>query len=291
MRGLCDRPGRRCPSGPLAVLVAGALGIVACGGEESSTSKRPERLVPEGTKLSRLDLSVTGRTAGRFRYAAPKTARGGLVEIRFRNDAAVPRKAQLWRVGRGHTVEEALRVGERLPPWLVWAGGVGLVQPKATGVAVQRLAAGIYYVTGNRDERRGVAPLRVSAPDGEARLRGASARITALDYGYDVSRLKAGSATVEFRNAGKEPHHAFFAPLRAGRTVAEASRFFAGKLTGPPPVDTEGTRESVVLEGGERQVTRLGLKSGRYALLCVVRDRAGGPPHIDKGMLEEVEVP
>jgi hypothetical protein len=55
-------------------------------------------------------------------------------------------------------------------------------------------------------------------------------------------------------------------------------------------VDTDGTRETAVLEGGERQVTQLDLDAGRYALICFVRGRQGGPRHIELGMINEVRV-
>lgn len=270
------------------MLAAGAI-LSACGSEEPKEGGG--RLVPEGTKLGRLNISAAETVPGRVRYRAPRTVSGGLLEIRFTNAAKAPRKAQLWRVGGGHTVRQALARTRNPKRWRTWAGGVGLTRPGGTGTAIQRLSPGLYYVTGIGNERRGVAPLRVTAGEDNTPLPGAGARITAVDYGYKVSGLKAGSTPVVFRNAGKEPHHAFFAPLQAGRTLAEARAFFAGKLAGPPPVDPDGTRESVVLSGRERQVTRLNLESGRYALLCFVRDRAGGPPHTEKGMIAEVKVP
>ena len=284
--------GRSCRKRVMALGGAIAIGTVIAGCGSDAAEKRSTRLVPAGAKLNRLEISVTEPRPGRFRYRAPRAVRGGLVEIRFKNSGRSPRKAQLWRVGRGHSVTQALRARRRLPRWLEWAGGVGLTAPGSTGVAVQRLAPGTYYVTGTGDERRGIAPLRVTGGGAGAGLvSAADARVTAVDYGYSVAGLAPGSASVEFRNTGKEPHHAFFAPLRDGRTIREARDFFAGKLAGPPPVDPEATRETVVLEGGGRQVTRLNLESGRYALLCFVRDRAGGPPHTEKGMVAEVKVP
>ena len=272
-----------------AALAAVAL-LPACGGDEE---KKSTRLVPAGTKLNRLELSVAEKGGGHFQYRAAKTVPEGLVEIRFKNGARSPRKAQLWRVGPGHSVKEALRAPRRpLPRWLEWAGGVGLTAPGRTGTSVQPLSAGAYYVTGIGSERRGVAPVKVTSGDASPKLASAAeARITSVDYGYRVSGIAAGPASVEFRNTGREPHHAFFVPLRQGRTLAEARDFFAGRSTGPPPVDPDATRETAVLEGGERQVTRLNLQSGRYALLCFVRDRAGGPQHTEKGMVAEVKVP
>ena len=32
------------------------------------------------------------------------------------------------------------------------------------------------------------------------------------------------------------------------------------------------------------------LKAGKYAFVCFISDRAGGPPHVAKGMINEVVV-
>jgi hypothetical protein len=287
--------GRSASSGARRLAVAGlavAVGALpaACGSEDE---KKSTRLVAAGTKLNRLEVAGTEKGGGHFQYRATRTVREGLVEIRFKNAGKSPRKAQLWKVGAGRSVEEALRIRRRsLPRWLEWAGGVGLVAPGRTGTSVQPLLAGTYYVTGIGSERRGVAPVKVTAGDASPKLASAAdARITSIDYGYRTAGLAAGPASVEFRNTGREPHHAFMVPLREGRTLAEARDFFAGKSSGPPPVDPEATRETAVLEGGESQVTHLNLQSGRYAVLCFVRDRRGGPQHVEKGMVAEVEVP
>lgn len=273
----------------LAVAAMATVALAACGSGEEQKSTR---LVAGGTPVNRLEVSVVEKSPTRHQYRAAKSVPEGLVEIRFKNAGKSPRKAQLWRVGGGHSVREALQRRGPLPRWLEWAGGVGLTAPGGTGTSVQALSAGNYYVTGLGGERRGVAPLKVTKGGAIPRLASAAdARITSVDYGYRTSGLAAGRASVEFRNTGREPHHAFFAPLRQGRTLAEARDFFAGKSTGPPPVDPEATRETAVLEGGQAQVTRLNLESGRYALLCFVKDRAGGPPHTEKGMVAEVKVP
>lgn len=273
----------------LSVIIAAGAVLAGCGGDDSK--KSAGRLAPEGTKLSRLNVSVTEPTPGRLRYLAPRSIRGGLVEIRLTNIGKIARRAQLWRVGEGHTVKEALRRRHALPPWLVRAGGVGLTRGNQAGTSVQQLTPGSYYVTGAGDERADVAPLRVTAGGAGAKLPEAAARVTAVDYAYQFSGLQAGPTAIEFVNTGKEPHHAFFAPMQPGVSLDDVKEFFAGKSVGPPPVDPEATKETAVLEGGERQVTRLDLDRGRYAVLCFVSDRAGGPPHIAKGMVAEVKVP
>jgi len=51
------------------------------------------------------------------------------------------------------------------------------------------------------------------------------------------------------------------------------------------------TRSTPVLDGGVAQVTDLELKKGKNVLLCFISDRAGGPPHVAKGMIAEVDIP
>jgi hypothetical protein len=285
-------PVRCFPGGvTLSAVLTAALALTACGGDGDAAKTGSTRLVPAGTKVGKLDITVTEPKPGRFRYYAPKTIRAGLVRIRLKNEGADIHKAQLRRVGEGHSVEEALRIGRPWPPWLTYAGGTSFARAGKTATAVQRLDPGTYWVGDDAEDRGEIATLRVIGEPADAKLPAPQAKVTAVDYAFKFSDLEAGHAAVEFANSGKEPHHAYFALLRDGRTVAEALAFFEGKLSGPPPIDTEQNRETTVLEGGQRQVTRLELQSGRYAVLCFVSDRGGGPPHTEKGMLAEVKVP
>lgn len=263
----------------VALLLAGCF-LTACGADEQ----------PEKGAVTQLTISVTDPSPGRFRYFAPRSVRGGVVEIRFTNAGRVPHKAQLWRVGRGHTVKQALRRRRPLPGWLTSAGGVGLTAPDATATATQRLEPGTYYVAGAGNERGTVAQIRVTAARSAGRLPAARGRLTTVDYGFRVSGLREGRNRVEFRNRGKQPHHAFFAPMRRGASLADVRAFLSGKATSPPPVSYEDGAETAVFDGGGRQVTDVRLRAGRYALLCFVSDRAGGPPHTQKGMIAEVRV-
>lgn len=241
----------------------------------------------------RLTITVSDSGPGRFRYSAPPTVRGGLVEIRLRNDGEAPHRAQLWRIAGNHSVRQALRIRYPQPDWLRTAGGVGLIQPKATGRTLQLLRPGLHYVAGTLGQPGKVATIRVTAAPLRTgqRLPRAPARVDAREFTFEVSGLRRGLNTVEFRNPGGEQHHAFFAPMTDGAELADVRRFFAEQTSiGPPPVDGEGTRETVVLEGGERQVTQLDLDPGRYAVICFVRGRRGGPPHIERGMINELTV-
>ena len=266
----------------LVAAVAAPFLLAGCGGDDSPPTK---------SERPRLSIEVTDPSRGRFEYIAPKSVEAGVVEIRLTNGGDQPHKAQLWRVGRGHSVKEALAAGRPLPKWLHNAGGVGLTAPKQTGVALQRLLPGLYYVAGAGNERGRVASFRVRGRAPAGKLPKADAVVSANEYSFRFARLRAGRQRVLFRNDGGEPHHAFFAPIRPGATFGDVRRFLDENIVhGRPPVNFEEAAETAVLEGRERQVTELELQPGRYAVLCFVSDRTGGPSHVDKGMVDEVTV-
>ena len=292
---------------PLPLVLAAAL--AGCGGdddvvvEEAPTARErgvaqqaggtvaSDPLRTRAAGRSRMTITVAGPRADRARYRAPRTVRGGLVEIRLRNTARVPLKAQLWRIDGDHTVGEALRVGRRLPDWLRTAGGVSVTEPGATSTTLQALAAGRYYVANTGGEPGAVAEFEVTGPEKPPAPPRAPARVEALDFSFRVSGLRPGRNSVDFDNTGREPHHAYFTPMRAGADVDDVKQFFSRRTSsGPPPVDPAVISETVVIEGGDRQVTQLDFERGRYAVICFVRNRQGGPRHIELGMINEVTV-
>ena len=293
---------------PTAAAVALACAtLAACGGEDVVVEEAPtarERGVAAaaggttaadplraGTRAaSTLTITVDNPGPGRFRYRAPRKVRGGLVEIRLRNVGDVPQKAQLWRISGDHSVAQALKVRHPQPDWLRSAGGVSLTEPNTTSSTLQALPAGRYYVAATLGRPGTVAAFEVTGAQTAPEPPRAPARVQALDFSFRVSGLRAGRNSVDFDNTGAQPHHAFFAPMRPDADIAAVRKFFGERTSvGRPPVG-DATRETVVLEGGERQVTELHLSAGRYALICFVRNRAGGPRHLELGMINEVTV-
>ena len=294
-----------------AALVAVGAVLPGCGGEvmeapdpvPRNTARGPAVAPPAG-KTARTDplrarssarsvltVTVDQNSAGAISYRAPRSVRGGLVEIRLRNVGAAAQKAQLWRIDGDHTVKEALKASHPLPDWLRTAGGVGLTRPGRTGRTLQALPPGQYYVGATLGEPGSVASFSVTAPERAPSPPRAPARIEAIDFSFRASGLRAGPNSVDFDNTGREPHHAFMTRMRDDAELADVRRFLAQRVsTGPPPVDTEVTRETAVLEGGERQVTQMHLAAGRYAVICFVRNRRGGPTHLELGMINEVRV-
>lgn len=276
---------RRCSS--TARLLGAAAAVVAlpslgCGGDDEESAK------VTGT----LAITVTELSPGKARYSAPRSISAGLTRITLKNEGKEPHKAQLVRIEGNHSIAEARRARRPLPRWLWAEGGVGVTQPGEMDSVVQRLNPGRYYVTGTYGEKGRVAPLQVRGERSSAGLPATSGSIVTNEYSFTASGLKPGTNAVELANDGLEPHHAVVAPVQRGGSVRQLRRFLRG--SGPIPVgrvvDLEKAQETSVLERGQKQVVRLRLKRGRYALLCFVPDRKGGPTHVAKGMVDEVAV-
>jgi len=180
-----------------------------------------------------------------------------------------------------------------IPDWLHGAGGIGTVAPGQSGTATVLLEPGTYYAQDDEGDEGGIAKFEVTGEAAEAELPSTDATIVASEYKFTTDGLKAGANRVTFDNAGEELHHAIAAPINDGKTIADVKKFFMseGVPSGPPPVDFEAGVGTAVLDGGAKEVTDLELKAGRYAFVCFIPDREGGPPHFVKGMLQEVEIP
>jgi hypothetical protein len=228
------------------------------------------------------------------------------VRITLRNEDELPREAQLLRVTGGQGLEEVLEIldsdGGPIPDFLQDGGGVAPVEPGQTGTVTQALAPGRYFVIDsyqedeegarNNAELGATAELTVEGDAGETELPETDARITAVDYGFEAEGLRAGTNTVRFENTGEELHHALLFPINEGVEFSEVEEAFSSEEgpEGPPPVDFENSVGTATIDGGIEQNVELELEEGRYAAVCFIQDRAGGPPHVAKGMLSEVTV-
>lgn len=282
---------------------AAALGASSGGDDGASVASAAAGRAP-----ANVALKVTKQGSGKWRLRAPKTVRAGLVRLTLEVPAGrVTHDAQLIRVEGDHTAKEVLAViadqASAIPKWAFLAGGVGQTDGSAPGRTVQRLQPGRYFIV-DTDEPEGddvpsyaesgaITTLEVTGKPTKAELpRASGGAITAREYGFTTRRLRAGRVRVGFRNAGRQPHHVIAFPYNPGTTFADAKAFFAaeGEPTGPPPVDFARAFRTAALEGGNAQVAELRLKRGKYALICFLTDRAGGPPHLAKGMIAEAVV-
>jgi hypothetical protein len=286
------------PARPRTALLGAGLALLAavllaaCGGDDGPEAKSLAIVASEPAQDS-------------YRFEAPKSIEAGLVDIQLRNSGKLEHEAQLIEVEGGHTTEEALKAfdgivqGRPAPDWFRARGGVGTIAPGATATVTQRLEPGSYVFIDSGEPpgqdvephyRQGaVAELTVTGEATEADLPEADATVTATEYSFSASGLKAGKNKLEFRNGGGQWHHLVLTEIKAGSTIEDVQRFLKTER-GEPPIGETNAGETAVIDGGEAQLTEVDLKPGKYAMLCFIPDRAGGPPHAAKGMVSEATV-
>lgn len=287
--------GRRVVLALGALFVTGSLGGGCGGGDDES-------------EPSTLAIEATQPAQGRQEFVVPESVEAGAVEIRLTNSSKVPREAQLIRLDDDHTLDEALEVigseeeDAQIPDWLHAEGGVGTTAPGAAGTATVVLDEGTYYLvdtaSGNEDDAESnfklgaQATIEVSEGDDDAELTEVAPSIEMNDYSFVTEGLKQGTNRFVLKNTGDELHHTLAFPITEGATLAKVREFLLseGAPEGPPPLDFEGGVGTAVLDGGREQIAELEFQAGRYALICFITDRAGGPPHVAKGMLREIEI-
>ncbi len=267
---------------PVAVLVL----LAACG-QGSGGEPKP------------LNLELT-ESGGKANYSgAPQEVPAGLARISLKNDGKGPHDAQLIRVDGERSAQDVMRAigaateGGPIPGWLHPAGGVGTAGPGQTATAVQPLQEGTHHIldSASEDPSKGAqATFEVEAGGGDVEPPEAPATVTASEYKFETSGLKPGQNRVRFENAGQEPHHVIMGPIKPGKTIEDVRQFARTQKGEDPLGGDEKFVGTAVLEGGMSQVVDLNLEKGKYAALCFITDRKGGPPHVAKGMVMEVDV-
>lgn len=274
-----------------AVLAASLLCLApaACGADDESADGG-------SSEPTAVTFTASEPSKGKFQLQGPKTVAAGLTEITLKNSGKGLHDAQIYRVEGDRTADEVVASvidpsGEApLPDWIVGGGGVGGVAPGESATVTEVLAPGTYYVLDSA--QGGAAKLEVTGEATTDRLPDTEAKVAARDYSFDASGIAPGANRVLFENNGKQPHHIVAMPLLEGSTIDDAKKFLMskGKPEGPPPVDFENGVSTAVIDGGQAQVAELDFKRGRYALVCFIVNRGGGPPHVALGMVDEVDV-
>jgi plastocyanin len=279
-----------------AVVAAGmllTLGLQAC----SSDSKDPVALT----------VTASEQSGGQMKFDIPATIDGGVVKITFKNTGTQPHELQLVRVKDGTTADQFVKdvlenESAPIPDYVLGpAGGAGPTAPGATTTVTQKLDPGTYvYVCSMGDgdavhyKHGMLGTVTVKGDKGKGDLPKSTATVTAKEYGYDITGLKAGTNTVLWQNVGKELHMAMFIPMNPGTTLDQVKAAFSAppdQQTGPPPVDfSKATGLEVIAPGDKLVQDSLTLEKGSYVVLCFVTDRAGGPPHLAKGMIQQLDV-
>jgi hypothetical protein len=272
-----------------AVLALFAL-VLAAAGCGSSGSDTPTVL--------KIGIGEKGKAAS---FSAPKSASGGLVEVKLTNEGKAPHGVQFVRYTGNHSEQEALKevAGEskKTPDWLRAEGGVGSVGPGEVGKATLNLEAGNFLLIDTAafsGEGGPPATDSMKVSQGESGdLPDTGSTVTAEEtgkdkYAWNFSGLKAGKDEVTFNSEGDKALHLIFAVPVKGKVppVGTIEKELA-KQGGPPPsyVDFGGAQNTAILDGGKSQTTTLHLKPGRYLFFCPLTDRDGGKSHFEEGLL------
>ena len=282
------------------VAAVAVIGVAGCGDDDDEETAGGGAAEP--TVLA-LEATAQGE---RKAIEVPESVQAGAVEIRLTNSDEVPREAQIVRVTGDQTIDQVLEItseeGAPIPEFIQDGGGVSPTEPGTTRTVTQVLAPGRYVVfdTGEEEgedvqsnaELGATAEFTVEGEAGDATLPETDATLTAIDYGFEAEGLKAGRNVVRFENTGEQLHHVILFPINEGVEFSAVREAFSSEEPpeGPPPVDFENEAGTAVIDGGIAQNVELDLQAGRYAAVCFIPDRAGGPPHVAKGMISELTV-
>jgi hypothetical protein len=259
------------------------FGLAACGSSDSDDAQK---------------LTYTVASKGKaVTIEAPESAEAGLAEITLTNDSKGSADLQLIRVEGDRTPEEVVEglgsaiQGKSFPDWFFAAGGVGTLEAGESATVTQVLQPGDYYAfntEGGPPDAKSAAVTEVTGEESDETVEG-DTTVDAVEYAFNAETLPSGATEIAFDNIGAQPHHLIASKLKGDATAEDVEKFFKTEQ-GAPPLEEKGTKSTAVLEGGEGQLVTLGLEPGRYALYCFITDREGGPPHVFKGMVDEVEV-
>jgi hypothetical protein len=268
------------------------LALAACG----SSSTKPSSLS--------MSISEQGKAAS---FKLPKSAKGGLVDLTFKNNGKAPHGVQFVQYTGNHTPADVLKQigsgGNKTPSWIKGNGGTPAVPGGKTDSATLNLPAGNYVVIdsaslgGPSSGPPTTAQMKVTSGDtGDLPSTPAtvSADKTGKDkYAWDISGLKAGGNEITFNSKGNDALHLIAAVPVRGKAppLAKIRSDFAKFGSGPPPPYIGGAPQTTaVLDGGESQTLNLDLKPGQYIFFCPLTDRDGGKSHDQEGLLKTVDV-
>jgi hypothetical protein len=282
----------------VGLLVAPVLTLASCGGASHKRTAQPSG--PRAGTIS-LSISESGRTAT---YRAPAVVTGGLVNMLFTNKGRALHAAQLIRVIGNRSALSVLKLlagnSRKTPSYLHAEGGIGPTEPGTTLTATLNLPPGNYLVVDVAGPSSGPPAYGqfTVIPGATGALPATGATVTAAKLSKDHyrwrfnGRLTHGVNTVTFASKGTNALH-LIGVVRLLGPASNAQIIRGLSSNGKPPAffDPTSLYTSGALDGGKSQVTPLPLLSpGRYVLFCPLRDRAGGKPHLQEGMLATIIV-
>lgn len=257
-----------------------------------------------GPKAAAVTVAATAEGEGeaqKFGFDIDEAVTGGRVDLTLDNSSgAAEHEVQLLELSDGKTQQDALPVleaagdGGPIPEWIGLRGGVGATEDGGSATVSLNIPAGTYLFLCFIDDhmQRGMIETVNVGEGEEADLPETDAAVSMIDYGFEIEGLEAGEQGVTFTNGGNQPHFTAIMTFDGDPTVAEVEADVQRLLKNEEPTLGEPTEVggSAALDPGESLVAELSLEAGVYVFICFLSDRAGGPPHVAKGMVEVLEV-
>ncbi len=293
----------------LLVAAAGAaLALAAC----SSTDEEPvaaevdpttaEATTPEVEPMAAEPTTVT-LAASDFAFDLPAEVEAGLTTFEMPNEGQEAHHAQLVRVTEDGNLDDALAaLGEEdldtVFQHVTLAGGVGVVPPGGSAAATVNLAPGDHAFLcalespdGTPHVARGMVSTFTVAGEAPADPPQVETvgEVTLNDFAFGVPDDLDG--TVAVTNDGEQPHEMLLIQLGEGVPLEEALASLEGPppSDGPPPAVPAGGMQAI-MPGDTGYVDLSTLESGTYGLVCFIPDRATGRPHLELGMVAQIQV-
>ncbi len=291
----------------LAVAAGAAMALAAC----SSTDEEPvaadvdpstEDMAPEPEPMAAEPATVT-MAATDFAFDLPDEIDAGLTTFAMPNDGAEAHHAQLVRVNDGGSLDAALAaLGEEDLETVFQnvsvAGGVGIVPPGGSAAATVDLAPGEYAFLCALESPDGtphVAKGMLStftvtdeAPVEQPQVETVG-EVTLNDFAFALPDDLDG--TVAVTNDGEQPHEMLLIQLGEGVALEEALASLEGPppTDGPPPAIPAGGMQAI-MPGDTGYLDLSTLAAGSYGLVCFIPDAATGKPHLELGMVAQIQV-
>jgi hypothetical protein len=292
----------------------------ACRGDSDGDATTSGSTSVSRGRTPDVDFAVVGKE---YSFDLPAEVPGGVVTMSFENRGDLRHEAGIVTAGATSVDQDQKDQaavlegrGTPIPDYLTFYGGVGETGPGTTSTSTLTLPEGNFVMFCSLTDIDSVDALPRTGPQlpphynsGMVRpftvrranvdlLPAGDGTVLATDYAFEVPPLTAGRKTLLFRNAGAQMHFGAFLAFPEGVDEAGARQALDKVLAapgGPRPEGVPEPRDAAYAgpfpprAGGTFEID---LERGRtYAVVCFLPDRAGGPPHVAKGMLSVFSVP
>lgn len=235
-----------------------------------------------------------------FAFEMPDTIAAGLTTFRLRNAGTQPHHLMFYRLDRGKHLADvltALNAGGAHPAWMHAVGGPNAILPGAETAGTLVLQPGTYVAfchVKSPDNMlhfaKGMMKIVTVSPTARAPtiLPAADITVTLNDYAFTFSHPPTrGHHLMAVINRGTQPHELILSKLLPGKTSQDFIHWMDTQQGAPPVIPAGGATD---LPPRGTLVIPVDLESGRYSIVCRVRDAKDGQPHDRHGMFTEFTV-